>query len=65
MTLSQYAAQFFKLADMLREIKDEAKVCADALRSAGPQRYKGVTVYRVRRHRVKAHWRESHTRVRT
>jgi len=64
MTLSQYADHFFELADILREIKNEAKVCADAIRNAGPQRYKGVTVYRVRRHRVKAHWRESHTRVR-
>lgn len=64
MSLSEYASKFFELADMLRDIRGQARDYADKLRRAGPAKYKGVTVSRVRRHRVRAHWREEHVRVR-
>ena len=64
MNLSDHAKEFTRLAEILRRVQTQRRLAAVALRDAGPGRYGNATVYRVRRHRVRAFWREAHVAVR-
>ena len=64
MNLSDHAKEFDRLAVILRRIQAQRAASTAALRDAGPGRYGNATVYRVRRHRVRAFWREAHVAVR-
>ena len=64
MNLSDHAKEFSRLAEILRRIQAKQAASTAALRDAGPGRYGNATVYRVRRHRVRAHWRAGFVAVR-
>ena len=64
MNLSDHAKEFAKLAEILRRVQAKQAASTAALRDAGPGRYGNATVYRVRRHRVRAHWRAGFVAVR-
>lgn len=64
MNLSDHAKEFARLAAILRRVQAEQRFSVQALRNAGPGRYGNATVYRVRRHRVRAHWRAGFVAVR-
>ena len=64
MNLSDHAKEFAKLAEILRRVQAKQAASMTALRDAGPGRYGNATVYRVRRHRVRAHWRAGFVAVR-
>lgn len=64
MNLSDHAKEFAKLAEILRRVQARQAASTAALRDAGPGRYGTATVYRVRRHRVRAHWRAGFVAVR-
>ena len=64
MNLSDHAKEFAKLAEILRRVQAKQAASTAALRDAGPGRYGNATVYRVRRHRVRAHWRAGLVAVR-
>ena len=64
MNLSDHAKEFDRLAAILRRVQAEQRFSLNALRDAGPGRYGKATVYRVRRHRVRAHWRAGFVAVR-
>lgn len=64
MDLSDHAKEFDRLAVILRRVQAEQAASMNALRDAGPGRYGKATVYRVRRHRVRAHWRAGFVAVR-
>jgi hypothetical protein len=62
--LSDHAKEFSRLAEILRRVQARQAASTAALRDAGPGRYGNATVYRVRRHRVRAHWRAGFVAVR-
>ena len=64
MNLSDHAKEFSRLAEILRRVQAKQAASTAALRDAGPGRYGNATVYRVRRHRVRAHWRAGFVAVR-
>lgn len=64
MNLSDHAKEFDRLAAILRRVQAQQAASTAALRNAGPGRYGNATVYRVRRHRVRAHWRAGFIAVR-
>ena len=64
MNLSDHAKEFAKLAEILRRVQAKQAASTASLRDAGPGRYGNATVYRVRRHRVRAHWRAGFVAVR-
>lgn len=64
MTLSQHAQAFIKLARTIETMRANYSIAAEVLRRAGPAKYPGATVYRVRRHKVRAHWRSEFVAVR-
>lgn len=62
--LGQHAIQFTAIALHMARLREESRLVADLLRENGPGRYEGVTVYRVKAHKVRAHWRSEHVAVR-
>lgn len=55
------------IAELLRDLTDLNDLLyghRQRLRQRAPGKYPDATVYKVRRHRVKAHWRAGHVAVR-
>ena len=55
---------FMRLAEKIRTLQEQSALFREMFRKAGPGRYDGATVYKVKGHQVRAHWRDGWTAVR-
>ena len=62
--LTKHAQGFRSLADQIIALRKRQKDVVEVLRSFGAGRYDGATVYEVKGHQVRAHYRNGYTAVR-
>lgn len=55
---------FARLAEKIRTLQEQSQYFRELFRERGPGRYDGCTVFKVKGHNVRAHWRDGWTAVR-
>jgi hypothetical protein len=64
--MSHHVEAFIKLADQIRKMEGDRRAARDRISDLPVGRHADglVTVYKVRRHKVRAHYRSEHVAVR-